>query len=80
MAAAAILGAAKQRSRLPMKMKSGNDLKELFAREAELEKAMRQPGGARIIEEQELLAVRKKLANRATALRETAESERGIGG
>jgi hypothetical protein len=60
--------------------KSNNDLNELFAREAELERAMRQPGGARIIEEQELLAVRKKLAIQATGLRETARSGCGIGG
>jgi len=63
-----------------MKMKSGNELNELFAREAELEKAMRQPGGARIIEEQELLAVKKKLAIRTTNSRGTAESDCGIGG
>ena len=63
-----------------MKMKSGNELNELFAREAELEKAMRQPGGARIIEEQELLAVKKKLANQATGPRANAESDCGIGG
>ncbi len=43
-------------------MKSANELLQLFARQAELEKAMRQPGGARITEEQELLAVRRKLA------------------
>jgi hypothetical protein len=61
-------------------MKSANELKELFAREAELEKAMRQPGGARIIEEQELLALRKKLASRAMGPPETAESDRGIAG
>jgi hypothetical protein len=44
------------------RMKSANELLQLFARQAELEKAMRQPGGARITEEQELLAVRRKLA------------------
>ncbi len=43
-------------------MKSVNELLELFTRQAALEKAMRQPGGARVIEEQELLAVRRKLA------------------
>lgn len=61
-------------------MKSGSELNELFAREAELEKAMRQPGGARIIEEQELLAVKKKLANQTTGPRATAESDCGISG
>ncbi len=43
-------------------MKSVNELLELFTRQAALEKAMRQPGGARVIEEQELLAVRRELA------------------
>jgi hypothetical protein len=43
-------------------MKSVNELLELFMRQAELEKAMRQPGGARVTEEQELHAVREKLA------------------
>jgi len=43
-------------------MKSVNELLELVTRQAVLEKAMRQPGGARVIEEQELLAVRRKLA------------------
>ncbi len=43
-------------------MKSVNELLELFMRQAELEKAMRQPGGARVTEEQELQAVRQKLA------------------
>jgi hypothetical protein len=44
------------------RMKSVNELLELFTRQAALEKAMRQPGGARVIEEQELLAVRRELA------------------
>jgi hypothetical protein len=43
-------------------MKSVNELLELFMRQAELEKAMRQPGGARVTQEQELHAVRQKLA------------------
>jgi len=71
-------------------MKSGNELLELFARQAELEKAMRQPGGARIVDEQELLAVREKLAKLPQAKgmpatpamgpRERAKSDCGIGG
>jgi hypothetical protein len=44
------------------RMKSANELLELFTRQAELEKAMRRPGGARVTEERELLAVRRKLA------------------
>jgi hypothetical protein len=43
-------------------MKSVNELLKLFMRQAELESAMRQPGGARVIEEQELNAVRQRVA------------------
>jgi hypothetical protein len=45
-----------------MTMKSVNELLKLFMRQAELERAMRQPGGARVTEEQELRAVRLRLA------------------
>ncbi len=50
------------------RMKSVNELLELFTRQAALEKAMRQPGGARVIEEQELLAVRRELAKLPEAM------------
>ena len=43
-------------------VKSVNEALKLFLREAQLERAMKQPGGARVIDEQELLAVRRKLA------------------
>jgi len=43
-------------------MKSVNELLKLFMRQAELERAMRQPGRARVTEEQELHAVRERLA------------------
>jgi hypothetical protein len=43
-------------------MKSVNELLTLFMRQAQLERAMKQPGGARIIEERELNSVRQKLA------------------
>jgi hypothetical protein len=43
-------------------VESINDALKLFMRQAQLERAMKQPGGARVIEEQELLAVRRKLA------------------
>jgi hypothetical protein len=43
-------------------MKSVNELLKLFMRQAELENAMRQPGGARVIEEQELHALRLRVA------------------
>jgi hypothetical protein len=50
-------------------MKSVNELLKLFMRQAELENAMRQPGGARVTEEQELHAVRRKLASFPEAVR-----------
>ena len=56
------------------RMKSVNELLELFTRQAALEKAMRQPGGARVIEEQELLAVRRKLAKLPEAMGIPAQS------
>ena len=43
-------------------MKSVNELLELFMRQAQLERAMRQPGGARVIDARELEAVKQKLA------------------
>jgi hypothetical protein len=57
------------------RMTSVNELLELFTRQAALEKAMRQPGGARVIEEQELLAVRRKLAKLPQALEVSAETD-----
>jgi hypothetical protein len=60
------------------RMKSVNELLELFTRQAALEKAMRQPGGARVIEEQELLAVRRKLAKLPEAINLSTKSDRGI--
>jgi hypothetical protein len=69
-------------------MKSVNELLELFTRQAELEKAMRRPGGARVTEEQELLAVKRKLAKLPDAKEsltpamvppQTAKSDSGIG-
>jgi hypothetical protein len=43
-------------------MKSVDELLQLFMRQAQLEEAMRRPGGARVTEERELLAVRRKIA------------------
>ena len=51
-------------------MKSVNELLELFMRQAELEKAMRQPGGARVTDERELRALRRKIAEIPPAVRE----------
>jgi hypothetical protein len=45
-----------------MIMKSVNELLKLFMRPAELERAMRQPGGARVTEEQELHTVKQRLS------------------
>ena len=50
-------------------MKSVNELLKLFMRQAELERAMRQPGGARVTEEQELRAVRQRPAELPENLR-----------
>jgi hypothetical protein len=43
-------------------MKSVNELLTLFMRQAQLERAMKQTGGARVIERRELDTVRQKLA------------------
>ncbi len=43
-------------------MDSVNDLLKLFMRQAQLERSMKQPGGARVIDERELNDVRLKLA------------------
>jgi hypothetical protein len=43
-------------------MKSVNELLKLFMRQAQLERARKQPAGARVIEEQDLHAVRQRLA------------------
>lgn len=43
-------------------MESVNDLLRLFMRQAELERAMKRPGGARVIDERELNRVRDELA------------------
>jgi hypothetical protein len=52
-------------------MKSVNELLALFMRQAQLERAMKQRGGARDVEEQELHVVRQKLA----AFPETVKSD-----
>ncbi|HTV94899.1 MAG TPA: hypothetical protein VME42_02830 [Steroidobacteraceae bacterium] len=43
-------------------MESVNELLKLFMRQAQLERAMKQPGGARVIEERELDRVKERLA------------------
>jgi hypothetical protein len=54
-------------------MNSINEALKLFMRQAQLERAMKQPGGARVIEEQELHAVRRKLAAYPEAVQPSAE-------
>ena len=56
-------------------MNSVNDLLELFTRQAQLESAMRQRGGARVTDEQELQAVKAKLAAVPEAVRAAAQSK-----
>jgi hypothetical protein len=52
-----------------------NEALKLFMRQAQLERAMKQPGGARVIEEQELHAVRRKLAAFPEAMQPVAEAK-----
>jgi hypothetical protein len=57
-------------------MKSVNELLELFMRQAQLERAMRQPGGARVIDARELEAVKQKLAAVPEAVKREAAAAR----
>jgi hypothetical protein len=57
-------------------MKSVNELLELFMRQAQLERAMRQPGGARVIDARELEAVKQKLAAVPEAAKREAAAAR----
>jgi hypothetical protein len=57
-------------------MKSVNELLELFMRQAQLERAMRQPGGARVIDARELEAVKLKLAAVPEAVKREAAAAR----
>ena len=57
-------------------MKSVNELLGLFMRQAQLERAMRQPGGARVIDARELEAVKQKLAAVPEAVKREAEGAR----
>jgi len=56
-------------------MESVNELLKLFMRQAQLERAMKQPGGARVTEERELHAVRRKLASFPEAVQRVAEMQ-----
>jgi hypothetical protein len=59
------------------RMKPANQLSELFLRQAQLEEAMRKPGGARVTEERELLAVRQQLAQLPEAVLMAERSRSG---
>jgi hypothetical protein len=53
-------------------MQSVNELLELFMRQAQLERAMKQPGGARVIDARELDAAKEKLAAFPDAVKRAA--------
>ena len=55
-------------------MESVNELLKLFMRQGELERAMKQPGGVRVIEERELNTVREKLARIPDAVKRTSQA------
>jgi len=56
-------------------MESVNELLKLFMRQGELERAMKQPGGVRVIEERELNMVREKLARIPDAVKRTSQAQ-----
>lgn len=56
-------------------MDSVNHLLKLFMRQAQLERAMKQPGGARVTEEKELNALRLRLAGCPEASKYIAEAQ-----
>jgi len=53
-------------------MPTVNELLELFMRQAQLERAMKQPGGARVIDARELDAVKEQLAAFPDAVKRAA--------
>jgi hypothetical protein len=55
-------------------MESVNDLLKLFMRQVQLERAMKQPGGARVTEEKELNDLKLKLAEFPEAMRHLAKA------
>jgi hypothetical protein len=56
-------------------MESINELLKLFMRQAELERAMKRPGGVRVIEERELNTVREKLARIPDAVKRASQAQ-----
>ncbi len=59
-------------------METVNEALGLLKRQAELESAMRQPGGIRITEEQELHVVRRRLENFPEAMRAVLEAAHAL--
>lgn len=55
------------------------DLQRLLARQSEIQRAMRCPGGIRVIEERELYAIREQLKKYPTALQSQAPDGAGAG-
>ena len=56
------------------------DLQRLLARQSEIQRAMRRPGGIRITVERELHAIREQLKQFPPALHAQAAEGAGIGG
>jgi hypothetical protein len=59
-------------------MQTLNEALGLLKRQAELENAMRQPGGIRITEEQELQVVRRRLENFPEAMRAVLQAAHAL--
>ena len=59
-------------------METVNEALALLKRQAELEAAMKQPGGIRITEEQELHLVRRKLENFPEAMRAVIQAAHAL--
>ena len=59
-------------------METVNEALGLLKRQAELETAMRQPGGIRITEEQELHVVRRRLENFPEAIRAVLQAAHAL--
>jgi hypothetical protein len=59
-------------------METVNEALVLLKRQAELEAAMKQPGGIRITEEQELHLVRRRLENFPEAMRAVIEAAHAL--
>jgi hypothetical protein len=57
-------------------METVNEALGLLRRQVELEMAMKQPGGIRITEEQELLVLRRRLASYPQAMQAVVQARR----